>query len=75
MINDKTRVRIRIEEFGVNQQTAINFILAGATAVGIGAELIPQEALLGRKERQIHELARRFLAMVKDGRAERMARS
>jgi len=60
---------------GVNQQTAVSFMLAGANAVGIGAELIPQEALLGRKERQIHELARRFLTMVKDARAERMARS
>jgi|SRR5580692_8412781 2-dehydro-3-deoxyphosphogluconate aldolase/(4S)-4-hydroxy-2-oxoglutarate aldolase len=57
---------------GVNQQTAVNFILAGATALGIGAELIPQEALQGRREHQIHELARRFLGMVKYGRAERM---
>jgi 2-dehydro-3-deoxyphosphogluconate aldolase / (4S)-4-hydroxy-2-oxoglutarate aldolase len=60
---------------GVNQQTASNFILAGATALTIGAELIPQEALRWRKEEQIHELARRFLTMVKDGRAQRMERA
>jgi 2-dehydro-3-deoxyphosphogluconate aldolase/(4S)-4-hydroxy-2-oxoglutarate aldolase len=54
---------------GVNQQTAANFILAGATALGIGAELIPGEALKARKEEQISELARRFLSMVKDARA------
>ena len=59
---------------GVNQQTAVNFIIAGATALGIGAELIPQEALQWRKEEQICELARRFLGMVKDGRAERIGR-
>lgn len=60
---------------GVNQQTALNFILSGATALGIGAELIPQEALLGRKEQQIRELARRFLGMVKYGRAETLGLS
>jgi 2-dehydro-3-deoxyphosphogluconate aldolase/(4S)-4-hydroxy-2-oxoglutarate aldolase len=56
---------------GVNQQTALNFILSGASALGIGSELIPQEALVGRKEQQIRELARRFLGMVKYGREER----
>jgi 2-dehydro-3-deoxyphosphogluconate aldolase / (4S)-4-hydroxy-2-oxoglutarate aldolase len=56
---------------GVNQQTALNFILAGATALGIGGELIPKEALYERKEQQIRELARRFLTIVKEGRAQR----
>jgi 2-dehydro-3-deoxyphosphogluconate aldolase/(4S)-4-hydroxy-2-oxoglutarate aldolase len=55
---------------GVNQMSASNFIRAGASALGIGAELIPHEALQRRQEAQIHELARRFLAMVKDTRAE-----
>jgi 2-dehydro-3-deoxyphosphogluconate aldolase/(4S)-4-hydroxy-2-oxoglutarate aldolase len=59
---------------GVNQTTAVNFILAGATAVGIGADLIPPEALQRRHERHIHELARRFLAMVKYAREERVGR-
>src|ERR1700732_596655 len=60
---------------GVNQQTAVNFILAGASALGVGAELVPQEALQWRKEEQIRELARRFLGMVKFARAERTGRS
>jgi 2-dehydro-3-deoxyphosphogluconate aldolase/(4S)-4-hydroxy-2-oxoglutarate aldolase len=54
---------------GVNQLTAVDFILAGSAALGIGAELMPPEALRIRNERQIRELARRFLGMVKKGRA------
>jgi 2-dehydro-3-deoxyphosphogluconate aldolase/(4S)-4-hydroxy-2-oxoglutarate aldolase len=56
---------------GVNQQTAYDFILAGASALGIGGQLIPSEALSKRKEAQIQELARRFLNMVKDARAQK----
>jgi len=55
---------------GVNQLTAANFIRAGATALGVGAELIPHEALRIRREEQIHELARRFLNIVKGARAD-----
>src|SRR5579871_2312904 len=55
---------------GVNQQSAVNFILAGATALGIGSELIPREALKAKQEDQIRELSRRFLAAVKEGRAQ-----
>jgi 2-dehydro-3-deoxyphosphogluconate aldolase/(4S)-4-hydroxy-2-oxoglutarate aldolase len=55
---------------GVNQLSAFNFILAGATALGIGSELMPQEAIHRRNEEQIHELARRFIGMVKDARAQ-----
>jgi 2-dehydro-3-deoxyphosphogluconate aldolase/(4S)-4-hydroxy-2-oxoglutarate aldolase len=57
---------------GVNQQTAGNFIRFGATALGIGAELVPRSAVQGRNGDQIRELARRFLLAVKDGRAQRM---
>ena len=53
---------------GVNQQTAFNFIAAGAAALGIGAELIPKESVQLRQEERIHELARRFMKMVKDAR-------
>jgi 2-dehydro-3-deoxyphosphogluconate aldolase / (4S)-4-hydroxy-2-oxoglutarate aldolase len=60
---------------GVNQLTASSFILAGAAALGIGGELVPQEALRWRKDEQIRELARRFLGMVKDGRAQRMGKA
>jgi 2-dehydro-3-deoxyphosphogluconate aldolase/(4S)-4-hydroxy-2-oxoglutarate aldolase len=56
---------------GVSQVTAASFIRAGATALGIGSDLIPPEALSRRAEEQIHELARRFLAMVRNTRAEK----
>jgi 2-dehydro-3-deoxyphosphogluconate aldolase / (4S)-4-hydroxy-2-oxoglutarate aldolase len=55
---------------GVNQQTIADFILAGARAVGIGSELIPHEAIDRRQPHWIGELARRFLTMVKDARAQ-----
>jgi 2-dehydro-3-deoxyphosphogluconate aldolase / (4S)-4-hydroxy-2-oxoglutarate aldolase len=55
---------------GVNQQTAANFILSGATAIGIGKELIPTEAIERRQSERIHELARRFRKLVKDARDE-----
>jgi 2-dehydro-3-deoxyphosphogluconate aldolase / (4S)-4-hydroxy-2-oxoglutarate aldolase len=47
---------------GVNQLTASDFILAGATAIGLGGELLPKEALHFRQEDRIHELAAGFLA-------------
>jgi 2-dehydro-3-deoxyphosphogluconate aldolase/(4S)-4-hydroxy-2-oxoglutarate aldolase len=55
---------------GVNQQTAGNFILAGAAALGIGSELINPEALPEMHEEQIRELARRYLGAVKTARAQ-----
>jgi 2-dehydro-3-deoxyphosphogluconate aldolase/(4S)-4-hydroxy-2-oxoglutarate aldolase len=55
---------------GVDQVTAPKFILAGASALGIGAELLPLEALQLRKEAWIHELARRFMGMLQEARAE-----
>lgn len=54
---------------GVNQQTAANFIHAGAAALGIGVELIPKEALHEHWDFQIRELSRRYLKMVKDARS------
>jgi 2-dehydro-3-deoxyphosphogluconate aldolase/(4S)-4-hydroxy-2-oxoglutarate aldolase len=53
---------------GVNQQTATGFILAGATALGVGSELLPREAIRRQQEHRIHELARRFLSFVKEAR-------
>lgn len=53
---------------GVNQQTATGYILAGATALGVGSELLPREAIRRHQEHRIHELARRFLGFVKEGR-------
>lgn len=59
---------------GVNQQTASNFILAGANAIGVGTELIPTEAIERRQGARIRELAQRFVGFVKDGRARLEAR-
>jgi 2-dehydro-3-deoxyphosphogluconate aldolase/(4S)-4-hydroxy-2-oxoglutarate aldolase len=56
---------------GVNQQTAGDFIRAGAVALGIGGELIPHEAIQHRQEHRIGELARRFLHMVTEARSQR----
>jgi 2-dehydro-3-deoxyphosphogluconate aldolase/(4S)-4-hydroxy-2-oxoglutarate aldolase len=56
---------------GVNQVTAFDFILAGVSAIGVGTELLPKEALQLRQEYRIRELARRFLSMVKEARAQR----
>ena len=53
---------------GVNQQTASGFILAGAVALGIGAELIPREAIRRRQPERIAELARRFTGFVSSAR-------
>ena len=53
---------------GVNQQTAVQYLLAGASALGVGGELIPKEALEHKQEERVHELARRFLAKVKEAR-------
>jgi 2-dehydro-3-deoxyphosphogluconate aldolase/(4S)-4-hydroxy-2-oxoglutarate aldolase len=53
---------------GVNQRTAYSFIEAGAIALGVGAELIPKEAIRRRQADRIAELARRFLASVSNAR-------
>ena len=55
---------------GVNQMTAANFILAGASAIGVGGELVPEEAIQHRQEERIHELARRFVGFVSKARAQ-----
>ena len=53
---------------GVNQATASSFILAGAVALGIGAELIPKEAIRRRQPDRVAELARRFISFVNGAR-------
>jgi 2-dehydro-3-deoxyphosphogluconate aldolase/(4S)-4-hydroxy-2-oxoglutarate aldolase len=58
---------------GVNQKTAYGFILAGATALGIGKELISREAIHLRQEERIRTLADRFLGYVRDARRQRSA--
>jgi 2-dehydro-3-deoxyphosphogluconate aldolase / (4S)-4-hydroxy-2-oxoglutarate aldolase len=56
---------------GVNQQTATDFILAGAAALGVGKGLMPREAIQLRQAHWIHELARRYVSMVKQAREQR----
>jgi 2-dehydro-3-deoxyphosphogluconate aldolase / (4S)-4-hydroxy-2-oxoglutarate aldolase len=53
---------------GVSLNNASKFIFAGATALGIGRELLPPEALRLRQAGRISNLARRFLGYVKSGR-------
>jgi 2-dehydro-3-deoxyphosphogluconate aldolase/(4S)-4-hydroxy-2-oxoglutarate aldolase len=53
---------------GVSPKNASKFIFAGATALGIGRELFPPEALRLRQSERISNLARRFLGFVKAGR-------
>lgn len=53
---------------GVNQHTAGKYLLAGATAVGIGADLIPPRAVAIREAEWIEELSRRYVQTVKNVR-------
>jgi 2-dehydro-3-deoxyphosphogluconate aldolase/(4S)-4-hydroxy-2-oxoglutarate aldolase len=53
---------------GVNQQNATNFIVAGASSIGVGVELLPKDAVQRHQDHRIHELARRFLGFVAEGR-------
>lgn len=53
---------------GVNQQTAVGFMLAGASALGVGMELLPRDAVRRRQGERIHELTRRFLGFVEEAR-------
>lgn len=55
---------------GVNQQTAGKYLAAGATAVGIGTDLIPPRAVTIREAQWIQELARRYVNTVKYVREE-----
>jgi 2-dehydro-3-deoxyphosphogluconate aldolase / (4S)-4-hydroxy-2-oxoglutarate aldolase len=59
---------------GVTQQTAHDFIHAGAVALGIGEALVPREAIRRRNADWIAELARRFIEIVKSAREEIVAR-
>jgi len=53
---------------GINQLTAVNYIMAGAAALEVGKALIPTEAIVLRQARRIQELAHRFLTAVDNGR-------
>ena len=53
---------------GVNQQTAADFMSAGATALGVGGALVPAAAIRQRQAHWISELARRFVHIVHEVR-------
>ena len=53
---------------GVNLNTAADFLRAGATALGIGGELVLASALNNGDMGQISELAQRYLSIVKQVR-------
>ena len=55
---------------GVNLDTAAEFIQAGAAALGVGGELVHAEALKSNKPEIIVENAGKFLAIVKQARAQ-----
>jgi 2-dehydro-3-deoxyphosphogluconate aldolase/(4S)-4-hydroxy-2-oxoglutarate aldolase len=54
---------------GVNQTNAMDFIRAGAAALGIGKDLIHQDAIRRRERGWITELARRYRKMVAEARS------
>jgi len=56
---------------GVNQSTVAEFILAGANAVGVGGDLIHQEAIRRRERDWIRELSRRYAGLVKQARGDK----
>ncbi len=53
---------------GVNLDTAADFILAGAEALGVGGELLSESALKSGRTNQITDAARRFVAIVREAR-------
>jgi len=60
---------------GVTQLTALDIVSAGATALGVGRDLIPAEAVRLRQAGRIQELARRFLGFVDSGRIQAAGQS
>lgn len=54
---------------GITQQNASQYLLAGAAALSIGKELIPNESMLLHKPDRIRELTKRFAGIVKSTRA------
>ncbi|HTA51280.1 MAG TPA: bifunctional 4-hydroxy-2-oxoglutarate aldolase/2-dehydro-3-deoxy-phosphogluconate aldolase [Candidatus Acidoferrum sp.] len=60
---------------GVTQQSALSIVSAGATALGVGRELIPADAIRLRQANRIQELARRFMNFVDGGRIQAAGQS
>jgi 2-dehydro-3-deoxyphosphogluconate aldolase/(4S)-4-hydroxy-2-oxoglutarate aldolase len=55
---------------GVNQLTAFDYIRSGASAIGVGRELLPRDSLVHRQTNRIEQLAGRFIKMVNEARGQ-----
>ena len=55
---------------GITQHNAAEFILAGASAIGIGRHLVQPDAIRRRERGWVVELARRYFQMVQEARAQ-----
>src|SRR5438067_1350893 len=53
---------------GVSLKTAADFIRAGASALGVGADLVDLKALAGGQAEVITERARQFVEIVREAR-------
>lgn len=54
---------------GVSQATAADFIRAGASAIGVGADLVDLKAIREGRGSEIAENARKYLEIVREARA------
>ncbi len=54
---------------GVNLETAVDFMLAGAAALGVGGDLVDSKAMAAGKVEVIEDNARKFLACVEKARS------
>jgi 2-dehydro-3-deoxyphosphogluconate aldolase/(4S)-4-hydroxy-2-oxoglutarate aldolase len=55
---------------GVHDETAADFIRAGASALGIGGALVPRESIHLRQSHRIRNLSKRFLGIIDTTRKE-----
>jgi 2-dehydro-3-deoxyphosphogluconate aldolase/(4S)-4-hydroxy-2-oxoglutarate aldolase len=55
---------------GVHEETAGDFMRAGASALGIGGALVPRDSIRLRQSHRIRNLSKRFLGIIKTTRQE-----
>ena len=53
---------------GVNLETAADFLKAGSAALGVGGELVLADALRAKQPERITELARKYVAVIRQSR-------
>ena len=56
---------------GVSLKTAADFIKAGATALGVGTDLVDTKAIIEGNDRLITERARQFVEIVREARGQK----